>query len=180
MLHMKLWGLSISAVVLGCIIMTADNFVYAEKDKKEHAEETTGRELSTLELPMCPTCKNVPLGPQKGKTLAPMAMSCPDCKHEITELAIHHCDKCGEDILVCEMCKAAAAKPKTETMEGKCPKCKTVRAWPIKGRTFAKWEMKCPDCKKKSQEWLIQHCDTCNVDFLSCPICKKEQEKAKK
>ena len=62
-------------------------------------------------------------------------------------------------------------------MEGKCPRCKEVRVRAMKGKTFAKWEMKCPDCKKKSQEWLTQHCDTCDVDFLACPICKKGTRK---
>ncbi|MBI2556518.1 MAG: hypothetical protein HYW13_03710, partial [Planctomycetes bacterium] len=85
-----------------------------------------------------------------------------------------------KDVLACVMCQKASAELKASTMEGKCPKCKEVRVRAIKGKTFAKWEMKCPDCKKNLQEWLTQHCDKCDVDFLACPICKKEQEKGKK
>ena len=103
-----------------------------------------------------------------------------DCKNEIGELAVHHCDKCGKDVLACVMCQKTSAELKASTMEGKCPKCKEVRVRAIKGKTFAKWEMKCPDCKHKTQEWLVQHCDKCDVEFLACPICKKEQEKGKK
>ena len=180
MLYRSFVGIVLASVASACIMLLVSPFAYAEQEKKEHAEEVTGRKLPGEVFPMCPTCKNVPLGAQKGKTLAPMGMVCPDCKNEIGELAVHHCDKCGQDVLACVMCKKASADLKAATMEGKCPKCKEVLTRPIKGRTIAKWVMKCPDCKKKSQEWLTQHCDTCDVDFLACPICKKEQEKGKK
>jgi len=115
----------------------------------------------------------------KGKTHAPMGMVCPDCKKEISELGIHHCDQCEKDVLVCVMCKAKSTALKAPSKESKCPKCKKVRARPIKGRTFAEWKMKCPDCKKKTEEWLLQHCEKCDIDFLSCPLCKEEQKKTK-
>jgi hypothetical protein len=169
-----------SAIVFGGTIIVGNTLSYAEKDKHEHAEEITGRTLPKLKLPLCPTCKNVPVGPQKGRVTAPMAMTCPDCKKETAEFTIHHCDSCGKDILACMMCQKESEKSQTEAKEGKCPKCKMVRAWPIKGRTFAKWEMECPECKERSHDWLVHHCDKCDADFLACPMCPKEQKKTEK
>ncbi|GJQ57281.1 MAG: hypothetical protein SCALA701_00820 [Candidatus Scalindua sp.] len=107
-------------------------------------------------------------------------MKCPHCKDEVEELAVHHCDKCGNDVMVCVLCQKASVDLEPATMESRCPKCKRVLARRIKG-TIAppvKWEMKCPDCGKKSEKWLNQHCDTCDIDFIVCPLCKKEQGKS--
>lgn len=179
MLSKKIFGIVASAIMAVSVINWIGNLAYAEEVHK-HSEKALAPAHPTAEEFVCPSCKEVRVSPEKGKTLAAMSMVCPDCKHEIGELAVHHCDKCGKDVLVCVMCQKASAEIKAETMEGKCPKCKEVRVRPIKGKTLAKWEMKCPDCKHKMQEWLIQHCDKCDVDYLACPICKKEQEKVKK
>lgn len=106
-----------------------------------------------------------------------MTMVCPDCKNEISEFAIHHCDTCGKDVMACVLCKVASAQLKAETIEAKCPKCEKVRVRPIKGRTLSRWEMKCPDCKKMIQEWLVGHCEECDADFLICPICQEYHTK---
>lgn len=180
MLNKKVLGIVVSAVMAVSVMMLANNFSYAEEETHKHSEKGLAPVHPTVEPPMCPTCKNVRLSPEKGRTLAAMPMVCPDCKNEIGELAVHHCDKCGKDVMVCVVCQSAAAELQATTMEAKCPQCKEVRTRPIKGQALARKEMKCPDCKHKTQEWYIQHCDTCKTDFLSCPICKKEQEKSKK
>ena len=179
MWNKKFLGIVLSAVMSVSVMMLANTFSYAEETHKE-SDKALAPVHPTVEPPMCPTCKNVRVGPEKGRTLAAMPMVCPSCKNEIGELAVHHCDMCGKDVLVCVVCQQASADLKAATMEAKCPKCKEVRTRPIKGQTLAKREMKCPDCKHKTQEWLMQHCDKCGVDFLACPICKKEQEKTGK
>ena len=147
-----------------------------EEETHKHSEKGLTPEHKTVEPPICPACKNVRVRPIEGKTLATMPMVCLDCKNEISEVAVHHCDKCGKDVLACVMCQKTSAELKAAIKEAECPKCKEVRVRPIKGKTLAKLEMKCPDCKHKSQEWLVQHCDTCDADFISCPICKRAAE----
>lgn len=181
MLNKKLIGIAVFAATTFSVTISASNYLYAEKEEThKHLEKGLAPKHKTEETFVCPQCKEVRVSPEKGKTLAKTPMVCPDCRNEISELAIHHCDVCGKDVLVCVLCKEAAAELQAETMKTKCPECKEVRVRPIKGKTLAKWEMKCPDCKKTSQEWLTEHCDTCSVDFLACPICKKEQEKGTK
>lgn len=180
MLNKNVFGMVASGVLYASIMTVAVNLVNAEDATHKHSEKAMAPAHPNAVEFVCPSCKEVRVSPEKGKTLAVSSMVCPDCKNEIGELAVHHCDTCGKDVLACVMCQKASAELKASTMEGKCPKCKEVRARPVKGKTLAKWEMKCPDCKHKMQEWLLQHCDTCDVDFLACPMCKKEQEKAKK
>lgn len=180
MLHNKFVGFVAFAAMSISVVIGCGNFAYAEEETHKHSEKALAPEHSTVEPPMCPSCKEARLSPEKGKTLAAMDMVCPDCKNAVSEFAVHHCDKCGNDALVCVLCQKASAELKAATMEAKCPKCKELRVRPVKGKTFAKNEMKCPDCKHKTQEWLTQHCDKCDADFLACPLCKKEQEKAKK
>ena len=180
MLNKKCVGIAFFVVISVSVIIWEGNFAYAQEETHKHSEKALAPKHKTVEPPMCPTCKEVRLSPVKGKTLAAMPMVCPDCKNEIGEVAVHHCDKCEKDVLACVICQSTSAELKAATMEGKCPKCKEVRVRPIKGKTLATWEMKCQDCKQKIEEWLIQHCDTCDVDFLACPICKKKQEKFQK
>lgn len=176
MLSKRFLGTLFSTALSAAIVVWGNPCVYAEEETHKHSEKALAPEHPTGETPTCPTCKEVRVGPEKGRTLASSTMVCPDCKNEISELSVHRCDKCGQDILACIMCQKASAELKAATMEGKCPKCKEVRVRPIKGKTLAKWEMKCPDCKKKSQEWLTQHCDTCDVDFIACQICKNAKK----
>ena len=167
MLNKKFLGKVAFVVAFVSLTMLVGNFAYAQKKGTELAD------VPATTLPVCPTCKNVSASHTKGKTTAPMVMVCPDCKTEITEFGVSHCDKCEKDFLSCLKCqglsKAAA----------KCPKCEKVLSRRIKGKIQApvKWEMECPDCKKKPQEWLLQHCDECEADFLACPLCKEQQEK---
>ena len=177
MVSKKLIGIIASVTACINVMMLISNFSYAAEEKYKISEKALAPEYKIEEKFVCPQCKEVRVSPEKGRTLAKMPMICPDCKNEIKEFAIHHCDKCGKDVLVCILCKEAAAQ--AETMKAQCPECKEVRVRPIKGKTLAKWEMKCPDCKKTSQEWLVLHCDKCGKDFLACPICKKEQEEAR-
>lgn len=176
MLDKKIFGMVASVIMAVSVINWIGNLAYAEEVHK-HSEKAMAPTHQTVEEFVCPSCKEVRVSPEKGKTLAAMRMVCPDCKNEIGEFSVHHCDHCGTDVLVCPKCIAAAAELKAATMEGKCPKCKQVRRRPIKGKALAGWEMKCPDCKKKSKEMLIEHCDECGADFLACPICLKEQIK---
>ncbi len=171
MLNKKFLGIVAYTFMFVSLMMLVGNFTYAEKEPK-------GPKLpEALGLPICPTCENVvPAKHRRGKVPAPVVMKCPDCKKEITEVGVYHCDKCEKEFLTCIKC-ITAKKP--ATMEARCPKCKKVIARRIKSTTRSpiKWEMKCPDCKKKPEEWLRQHCDECEADFLACPLCKKEQEK---
>ncbi|TVL96441.1 MAG: hypothetical protein CV087_23735 [Candidatus Brocadia sp. WS118] len=175
MINKNIFGIGASVIIAVGIISQIGNFTYAQEVHK-HSDKAMAPEHSTAEEFVCPSCKQVRVSPVKGKTLATMPMVCPDCKHEIGELSVHHCDSCGKDVLSCVMCQKASAELK---MEAKCPKCKEVRVRPIKGHTLAKWEMKCPDCKHKTKEWEVQHCDKCDIDFLACPLCQKEQAKSK-
>jgi len=134
MLNKKFLGIVVSAVTSVGLMMCAGNYVYAEEETHKHAEKALAPEHPTVEPPMCPTCKDVRVSPEKGRTLAAQVMVCPDCKNEIGELAVHHCDKCGKDVLACVMCQKAADDLKAATMEGKCPKCKEARVRAIKGR----------------------------------------------
>lgn len=180
MMNKNIFGIVASGILYAVIMAFAVNLVYAEDVTHKHSEKAMAPAHLTAEEFVCPSCKEVRVSPEKAKTLAASAMVCPDCKNEIGEFSIHSCDKCGKDVLVCAMCKKASAELKAATMEGKCPKCKEVRRRPVKGKALAGWEMKCPDCKKKTQEMLIQHCDECGAEFLVCPICLKEQARSKK
>lgn len=167
MLNKKYMRTFAFVVAFVSLMMLAGNSAYAgEKEPK-------GPDLPELQAynpPLCPTCKSKVATRIKGKATAPVAMHCPDCKKETTELGISHCDKCEKEFLTCIEC-LAASKPAT-----RCPKCKKVLARRIKGKIEApvKWEMKCPDCKNKPEEWFHQHCDECKEDYLACPLCKKE------
>lgn len=177
MVNKKFLGAIIFTVTSFSLIVSGNNYLYAEKEEThKHLEKGLAPEHKTAEPFVCPQCKEVRISPEKGRTLATTTMVCPDCKNKISEFAVHHCDVCGKDVLACALCKGTAAELQTETMKTKCPECKEVRVRPIKGQTLAKWEMKCPDCKKTSKEWLVIHCDKCGKDFLACPICKKAQE----
>lgn len=176
MISKKFIGVVMFAALSFSMAFLGGNSLYAKEAHKD-LEKGLAPKHKTEEQFVCPSCKEVRVSPEKGRTLAATTMACPDCKNEISELAVHHCDVCGEDVLACVLCKVAAAELKATTVEAKCPKCGEVRASPIKGRTLAKWEMKCPDCKKKTKEWLIGHCEECDVDFLICPICQKHHTK---
>ena len=177
MANKKIFRIVVSGVLYASIMAVAVSLVYAEDTTHKHSEKALAPEHKTVEPPMCPTCKDVRASPMKGHTLAAMRMVCPGCKNEIGELAVHHCDKCGKDVLACILCQAASSELKAATMTNQCHKCKLERARPIKGKTLAMWEMKCPKCKHMTQELLAQHCDECDTEFLACPICKSEQDK---
>jgi hypothetical protein len=174
MLNKKYMGTFIFAVAFVALIMLVGNLAYAQMAKERKGPELP--EITALPMPMCPTCKNVPAKHTKGKVTAPVVMDCPDCKKEMVEFGVYHCDKCEKEFLACLMCQ------RFTKAEAKCPKCEKVLSRRIKGKVEApvKWKMKCPHCKGKPQEWLIQHCDECGVDFLVCPLCKKEQIEAEK
>lgn len=183
MRNMKFIGMCVPALIFACVVMWGVNFANAEEktDIGEIGEKPTKpeHEYEHIQRPECPICKEGRLGPEKGRTVAKMTMTCPDCKNEISELSVHQCDKCGKDILTCVLCEKASEGLQAatgETVEAACPTCKEVRTRPIKGKAFGKWKMKCPDCSKEPAEWLIEHCDKCGEDFLSCPVCKKTHE----
>lgn len=176
----KFLGVFTTAIIPISLMVWGGNFSYAEEETHKHGEKGLTPEHKTVEPLICPACKNARVRPIKGKTLSTMPMVCLDCKNEISEVAVHHCDKCGKDVLACVMCQKTSVELKAAIKESECPKCKEVRVRPIKGKTLAGWEMKCPDCKHKPQEFLIQHCDTCDADFIACPICKRKEGKAKK
>src|SRR5574341_398011 len=125
MLSKKFWGIFASAVMTLSMLSFGNSFVYAGEEVHKHSEKALAPEhvIVVEEEFICPSCKEVRTSPEKGRTLALMTMVCPDCKNEIGEFSVHHCDKCGTDVLVCPKCKAAAAELKAATMEGKCPKC---------------------------------------------------------
>lgn len=180
----EIFGLAVAFVSL---MILMGSFAYAKEEGHKHKvphrsfEEASPSEKPIMEYPVCPHCKEVRLTPNtKRGIVSAKKMVCPHCKGDVTELAVHYCDKCGKDAMVCVLCQRASVDLEPATMESKCPKCKKVLARRIKG-TIAppvKWEMKCLDCGKKSEEWLNQHCDTCDIDFMACPLCKKEQGKS--
>lgn len=177
MFNKKSLSIAVSSIALMSIMMWMGNFASGQETHKTSDKLTASEhEYEHIDHPKCPMCKSERLSPEKGRTLSKMAMVCPDCKNEVSEMAVHHCDQCGKDVLICTMCKKATSDLKVETPEAKCPKCNETRSRPIKGTTYAKWEMKCPDCKKDSKEWHIQHCEKCGIDFLSCPICEKQEK----
>lgn len=177
MLNKIFFGITAAVVMSVSVIICGSNFIYAQEETHKHAEKALAPEHKTVEPPICPTCKEVRVSPVKGKTLAAMSMVCPGCKNEIGEVSVHHCDKCNKDVLACILCESTSAGLKAATMKNQCPKCKMERVRPIKSKTLAMWEMKCPKCKHMVQEAYIQHCDECGTEFLACPICRSEQEK---
>lgn len=149
------------------LVMLLGNCVYAQKEPK-------GSDLPAIQPynpPVCPTCKSKVSTRPKGMIAAPVVMHCPDCKKGRTEAGIWQCDKCEKEFLTCVEC-LGLSKP----VAAKCPKCKKSVARHIKGKVEApvKWEMKCLECKKSPQEWLMQHCDECDADFLACPLCAEK------
>lgn len=90
----------------------------------------------------------------------------------IDELAVDFDRMCQKTAADNPTNKYFQAELKTATMEGKCPKCKEVRTRPVEGKTEAGWQIKCTDCTNKSKGWFIQHCGKCDVNFITCPICK--------
>lgn len=180
MLNRNLLGIVVSVVIAAGVMMCGVNLANADEEtpKTEGTHKMSDKatapehEYGHVERPMCPSCGKVRVGAEKGRTVAKMVMECPDCKNKVSEFDVHHCDQCEKDVLICTMCNKISAELKAEATEAKCPTCKEVRTRPIKGIATAKWAMKCPDCKKETAEWLTQHCDKCDKDFLACPICK--------
>jgi len=108
----KFMGMFTAAIMPIGLMIWGCNFSYAEEETHKHSEKALAPEHPTVELPMCPTCKDVRVSPEKGRTLAAQVMVCPDCKNEIGELAVHHCDKCEKDVLACPICKREEGKAK--------------------------------------------------------------------
>lgn len=173
-------SMGIVAVTLVSVMVFGVNFADAGEEAYKQSERGLASGQPAKEAPICPSCKEMRLSPEKGRVLAAIPMVCPDCKNEISGLTVHYCDKCGKDVLVCELCQKASAGLKALTMISKCPRCKRVRSRFIREKALAKWKIKCLICRHKLQEWFIQHCDICDVDFLACLNCKKEQEKFQK
>ncbi|MEP9409819.1 MAG: hypothetical protein HRF42_00160 [Candidatus Brocadia sp.] len=176
MSNKKFMAIVAFAVTLACGVNTA----YTVGKKSSYSGKGPVSSLPAKDTPLCPSCREVRLSPVKRMALVTIPMVCPNCKNVITEIAVHRCDKCGEDILACVLCQKASDGLKASTMISKCPRCKLIRSRLITGKALAKWKMKCQNCKHKLQEWFIQHCNTCDTDFLSCPNCKKEQERFQK
>lgn len=179
MLNRRLIVIVALAVTISGVTVSG-NYLYAEKkEPHKHGEKALVPKHEIEETFICPYCKEERTSPKKGRTLAVKSMVCPECKDEISEVMVHRCDVCGEEVLECVLCKGASAELQAAaTVKSICPECKEERVRPIKGRTLAKWEMKCPVCKRTSREWLVIHCDICDKDVLACPLCKKEQERA--
>ena len=59
MLNKKFLGIVISAVTSASVMMLGGSFIYAEEETHTHSEKALAPEHPTVELPMCPTCKDV-------------------------------------------------------------------------------------------------------------------------
>ena len=95
----KFLGIVAFAITFVSLITLVGNSAYAEKKPK-------GPELPEASaLPVCPTCKNVPASHTKGIVTASLIMVCPECKKEVSELRVYHCDKCKKDFLACPLCQ---------------------------------------------------------------------------
>lgn len=104
MLNKRLIGIVACVAITFSTMILGSNYLCAEQEEThKHLEKGLAPEHRTVEPFACPQCKEVRMSPEKGKTLAKMPMVCPDCKNEISELAVHHCDVCGKDVLVCDV-----------------------------------------------------------------------------
>lgn len=110
-----------TAIIPIGLMIWGGNFAYAEEETHKHREKGLSPEHETVEPPICPACKNVRVRPIKGKTLATMPMVCLDCKNEISEVAVHHCDKCGKDVMACILCQKDLCRVKGSSQRGSVP-----------------------------------------------------------
>ena len=124
MLKRKFVGIVACMVTAISLIMVAGNFVYAKEEEHKHKvphrgiETASPSEKPAMEYPACPYCKEVRLAPNtKRGIVSAKKMECPHCKGEVKELAVHHCDECGKEVMVCVLCERASAELKPATME---------------------------------------------------------------
>ena len=154
-------------ITLGCLLgILTVSFV--------GVQATLGQESS--EKITCPTCKTETLATKKGGGVhLEKRMLCPECKGEGTTLGAHVCNKCGQEVLLCDLCKKvvgrAAEKPAAQL---KCPDCKErVTVTKKGGGVHLEKAMECPSCKKKVEGLEAVECGRCGKEMLSCPICRQ-------
>lgn len=124
----------------------------------------------------CPSCKEKTTVTKKGGSIhLEKGMVCQECKGKGTALEPHTCDKCGQDVLLCPMCKKVVAHTTEKPVAVvKCPSCREkVTAVKKGGSVTLEKEMICPSCKAKTAELGVFTCSKCGKDILACPICKE-------
>lgn len=89
MLNKKFLVIVVSTVTFVSLMMLVSNFTYAEEETHKHSEKLLSPEQPNVESPLCPYCKEVRLSPRRGRVPAAKHMVCPNCKNEISELAVH-------------------------------------------------------------------------------------------
>lgn len=154
-------------MILGCLLgILAVSFV--------GVQATLGQEPS--EKITCPTCKTETLATKKGGGVhLETRMLCPNCKGKGTALEPHVCNKCGQEVLLCDACKKVVARVvEKPTAQVKCPSCKeTVTVTKKGGGVHLEKAMECPSCKKKVEGLEAVECERCGKEMLSCPICRQ-------
>ncbi len=124
----------------------------------------------------CPTCKEVVTATKKGGGVhLEKEMVCPSCKEEIEGLGVFKCERCGEDILACPICRQYSGTVVREeaVVELKCPNCKEmVTATKKGGGVSLEKKMSCPHCKKEVGDLEAHTCSKCGTDMFICPLCK--------
>ncbi|GAX59087.1 superfamily II helicase [Candidatus Scalindua japonica] len=103
MLNNRFIGIFVLTVAFVSLTMLVGNFAYAG----EKQPEGTGPSEALI-LPTCPTCKNASAGHTEGKAIAASVMVCPECKKELSELRVYHCDECKKEFLACPMCQGTS------------------------------------------------------------------------
>ncbi len=88
-----------------------------EKEVHKHLEKGLAPKHEVERPFICPKCKVRRESTPWGRTLAEKSMVCPECENTVDGFMVHSCEVCGTDVLVCPLCRKAAAMLKTEETE---------------------------------------------------------------
>lgn len=161
-----------NGIILGCLLgVLTMSFVGVQITLGQGATAQAGGESIT-----CPNCKTETLATKKGGGVhLETRMLCPNCKGKGTALEPHVCNKCGQEVLLCDLCKKVVARVvEKPTAQVKCPNCKErVTVTKKGGGVHLEKAMECPSCKKKVEGLEAIECERCGKEMLSCPICRQ-------
>lgn len=88
-----------------------------EREVHKHQEKAMAPKHE-VEIPfICPKCKVRRESVPWGRTLAEKRMVCPECENRVDGFLVHNCEICGTDVIVCPLCRKAAARLEVERLE---------------------------------------------------------------